>query len=535
MKIQVHQNQAASALIVTLMLAAGMGVALASYLKLVEYQNRAVVRSQYWNAAIPASEAGIEEALTHLNKTLGENMASSGWKSDSGSFLMSRTIGEASYDVWISDEDQPVITSRGYVRDVVSNIQLTRGIRVRTSRANSGMRGLIAKGDITMNGNCKVDSFDSEDPEYSTNGRYDAAKNKDNGYVGSVYGSVDTGGGGVWGYLGTGPNGHGNGNAGDKAWMASNSGIQPGHYHNDLNMAFPDVTVPFSGGAYGPAYNQNVTLTNFTYTATQITTNVYPNPEPAGGVSSSFSSITTANKPQSWSGNLTTNTTFTSTTTQPAAGTYIGNVTTRSVTQGNGKNRTTVTYYDYNKITGYTYQTTVYTYNTTTTNSTTTTSTYAVVTGSGNYEVESMDLTGQSKWLVTGDTVIHIKNGFKMAGQAEVIIAQGASLKVYVGGSAQLMGNGVQNLNQDATKYSYYGLPSNTSLHMGGNAAFTGSIYAPSADFHLGGGGNNSYDVVGAAVVSTAQLNGHFNFHYDERLGRQGGLVGFRVASWDEI
>ena len=42
---------------------AGVGTALASYLKLVEFQNRAVVRSQFWNGAIPMCEAGIEEAL----------------------------------------------------------------------------------------------------------------------------------------------------------------------------------------------------------------------------------------------------------------------------------------------------------------------------------------------------------------------------------------------------------------------------------------------------------------------------------------
>jgi hypothetical protein len=30
-------------------------------------------------------------------------------------------------------------------------------------------------------------------------------------------------------------------------------------------------------------------------------------------------------------------------------------------------------------------------------------------------------------------------------------------------------------------------------------------------------------------------MNGHFNFHYDENLGRSGPLRGFIATSWDEI
>jgi hypothetical protein len=36
-------------------------------------------------------------------------------------------------------------------------------------------------------------------------------------------------------------------------------------------------------------------------------------------------------------------------------------------------------------------------------------------------------------------------------------------------------------------------------------------------------------------VSKTAVLNGHFRFHYDERLGRSRVLSKFTVASWAEI
>ena len=138
--------------------------------------------------------------------------------------------------------------------------------------------------------------------------------------------------------------------------------------------------------------------------------------------------------------------------------------------------------------------------------------------------------------LVAGDAVLYVTGDMAMTGQSQIIIAPGASLKLYVaGGSTNLAGNGIQNNNADATKFSYYGLPTNTDISIGGNAAFTGTIYAPNADLHLHGGGNDTYDVVGATVTKTVQMNGHFNFHYDERLGRTGGAVRYNVASWNEI
>ena len=51
----------------------------------------------------------------------------------------------------------------------------------------------------------------------------------------------------------------------------------------------------------------------------------------------------------------------------------------------------------------------------------------------------------------------------------------------------------------------------------------------------MGGGGSSDYDCVGALVINSAKLNGHFKFHYDENLGRTQGPVQYKVASWNEI
>jgi choice-of-anchor A domain-containing protein len=108
-------------------------------------------------------------------------------------------------------------------------------------------------------------------------------------------------------------------------------------------------------------------------------------------------------------------------------------------------------------------------------------------------------------------------------------------LKIFVGGNVNLAVNGVQNLNLDASKYSLFGLPTCTDISISGNASFTGSIYAPSANLDLNGSGTTIYDIVGAVVANDAYFHGNFQFHYDERLGRKGGKSQYRVAYWTEI
>ena len=102
------------------------------------------------------------------------------------------------------------------------------------------------------------------------------------------------------------------------------------------------------------------------------------------------------------------------------------------------------------------------------------------------------------------------------------------------GPSFTLSGNSVVD-GGVAANLAYYGTTNNTQISFTGNAAFTGTIYAPEADIKLGGGGNNTYDVVGAIIGNTITMNGHFNFHYDESLINSGPSRGFVASSWTEL
>jgi hypothetical protein len=101
--------------------------------------------------------------------------------------------------------------------------------------------------------------------------------------------------------------------------------------------------------------------------------------------------------------------------------------------------------------------------------------------------------------------------------------------------AASIGGNGVINATGNADNFYYFGLPSNVQLSLGGNSAFVGAIYAPSAHFTLGGGGNNVYDFIGASVTRSVKMNGKYRFHYDEALKNNGMGRGYIPTNWKEM
>lgn len=492
-------------LLITVVVTGIIGFVLLAYMSLVQYQNGANMRSQAWNAAMPVVEAGVEEALAHLNSRAVTNgtLAADGWTQSGNTYTMTRSIGDGFYTVSINNyvsgsTSSPVIESKGYVvRPVTvasgsgpllaasvnldSGVQyLGRGVRARTQKQGIFTKGMVAKDSIDLNGNnISTDSFDSLDPLYSTNGLYISSKSRDNGDVAvnaSVTNSLNAGNANIKGHVAVGPGGTiavgPQGSIGNAAWVnGGNSGIQPGYAANDMNVSFDDVTIPFSGG--------------FT---------------PSGG---HYSIVQTVNYPAT---TRVVRTNWVTTTSLPAGA--FAPITTN----GNGGNRT------------YTYRVYVYI---TPTNSTGTY--YNYVLTDGNYQIENLS----GSILVLGDANLYASSSCNVSG---LTIEWGKRLNLYSSApSVTLSGNNTANSDGTADSFAFWGTPSCTSITFSGNAGFTGTIYAPSANFVMNGGGNNTIDFIGASITKTARLNGHFNFHYDEALKKIGPSRGFIVTSWNEM
>jgi hypothetical protein len=553
-------RQLASALLATLIIFAIFSLFLVYYLTLVGQQNLLGGRSQQWNMAMAVTEAGVEEGLQHLNVNY-KNLASDGWAScGANTYYRSNSLPDGnSYAVFLTNLLNPVIVSRSYVRAPVmaqglqaaffaaAGVELppelvSRTVRVTCTRGNVLLAALVAKHGIDLNGNnVRTDSFDSGDPNRSLNGQYHPGRGVgDMGDIASNDGLVDSlnlGNANIYGKAHTGVGTNtlslgSNGGVGSHEWQATHRGIQDGWYLQDANFTFPDTTFPNTSSFLTPTGGVYVLATNQVLSASNNVASV-PNPIPYGGLTTNWGTQTTVAYPNPAPARVTTNyiTAWTRKGTFPAPGTYVGEVETHG---------TDYDYFEIKGIAGYTYPIpNSYSYNTYTTNVIYTTNYYDQIlhgaTGNSTNYYVATSLTG--KTLVAGSNVVlALPNGLNMSGNDSILLADKANVLVYSAGtSCTIGGNGVVNLPGIAANFMLFCTESVTSFSCSGNAAFIGVLVAPEANVRMNGGGSTVFDFIGAIMVNSCTMNGHFNFHYDEALQRITGFGRFLVSSWNEI
>ena len=422
MKCTKKTKNSGSALLVSLFVCLVLSISLGSYLMLVQAQARKVTWSQSWNNALAVAETGAEEALAHLNPGtfVAVNPAANGWGLPSGGMYgpITRNMGQDQYSVVFTAQGRPVIYSTGQVSVVALSRTLTRVIRVTTTNLPLYTVAMVALENIDLNGGgILTDSFDSSNPNLSTNGFYDPSRTSTNGDIASLGGLVEVGSASVHGDIYLGPG------ATDEV---SKNGTVSGTTYYDFNADFPPAELP------GP-------VTSFIHVPAMIF------PTNINGASYSY---------------------------------YFG---------ASGD--------------------------------------YSISGGSGNVYVAP---GAKVRLYVTSSfspSVIRVAGTGLTAG----------NLQLYMGGTDfRLSGQSIVD-GGNAANLGYWGLSQNTSISFSGNSSFVGTIYAPNAAFTLGGGGSSVYDFVGACVVKSVTMNGHFQFHYDESLLRAGPVKGYSAASWREI
>ena len=112
-------DQRAHILVTTLVVTGLAGLVLVAYLSMVSQQTKVTARSQTWNSCFAVSEAGVEEALAHLNKNgIGKpNLELGEWKKiRAGVYSVTRDFDDGYYSVSIQTGSRPVITSIGYLK-----------------------------------------------------------------------------------------------------------------------------------------------------------------------------------------------------------------------------------------------------------------------------------------------------------------------------------------------------------------------------------------------------------------------------------
>lgn len=245
-----------------------LSVAMVASLQLATSRTKMAVRSQAWNISLAMSEAGIEEAMAHLNYTQGANLARFGWAFNGTTYSKSNNLGAGSYIVHITTNTSPEVGAQGFAKLPAAALlaavggqtapveqKVKRTVYVTTKRVPPVI-GLVAKGKVTIQNEFDADSYHSGDPAHSgPGGVYDPAKANANSFIGTIStinqdmlvkdnsqirGSVGSGSAGVISLSGA-------ASVGDAGWVTSHPGaIQSGCQQNDCAAVITDIPLPFT-------------------------------------------------------------------------------------------------------------------------------------------------------------------------------------------------------------------------------------------------------------------------------------------------
>jgi hypothetical protein len=158
------------------------------------------------------------------------------------------------------------------------------------------------------------------------------------------------------------------------------------------------------------------------------------------------------------------------------------------------------------------------------------------ISQSGQYDNFTMD--SNAIVTITGDLQLYVTGEFNLLSNAQLVLADGASVELYVGGSYfQDSNTTFSNVSQDPTKLTVLGLDSlyDATIKWYSNTEFYGAVYMPSAFIDV----DSNTDFYGAMIGRYLEMDSNIQVHYDEALGGidtfGSGPANYIVKSWQQL
>ncbi len=157
------------------------------------------------------------------------------------------------------------------------------------------------------------------------------------------------------------------------------------------------------------------------------------------------------------------------------------------------------------------------------------------ILSSGEYS--SFWLKPNTTVTILSDVILYVSGDFRMDSNSNLVIASGASLSLYLGGTfIQQSESAINNLMMDPTKLLIYGTDSfNGVMDWRSNASFYGAVYVPRAEIQY----SSNADFYGSLIGKYIELFSNARFHYDLALGDvdtvgEGKSWTYSVKSWHQ-
>ena len=136
----------------------------------------------------------------------------------------------------------------------------------------------------------------------------------------------------------------------------------------------------------------------------------------------------------------------------------------------------------------------------------------------------------ETKNTVTLSDGIYYFSSFTLKNSAELVIAPGADVTIYVTGDIEIKNSGGVNLGGEPGDLLFL---SQGDVILKNSSELYGVFYSPEGDGDL----RNSADFYGSLIANTIIVHNSANFHYDRNLESitMGGTAGYEAVAWREL
>jgi hypothetical protein len=135
-------------------------------------------------------------------------------------------------------------------------------------------------------------------------------------------------------------------------------------------------------------------------------------------------------------------------------------------------------------------------------------------------------------------TEIWITGDLKASGNGSIVVAPNANVKIFVEGGVDIKGNGTFNANSQPKRFQLLGVQPSTpgiipTMSFSGNGLIVAAVYGPNHNVVFGATGSAG-TFWGSLSGRTITMGGTTYIHYDEALADAGYTVDYRVKTWFE-
>src|SRR6266542_2306074 len=167
MRLTTSKKNRGSVLLVTIFTFTCVSLVAAVYLNRITTNTLLTARSEAWNAALPIAEAGVEEALTHLNFHRGQDLDLDNWTHHGSTYYKSRVLNpDAYYGVSLevkgakNNKKTVEILSIGSIRAPLGTNYISRTIVATATQTNVFFsKAMVAKKHIRAGHGTLIDSY----------------------------------------------------------------------------------------------------------------------------------------------------------------------------------------------------------------------------------------------------------------------------------------------------------------------------------------------------------------------------------------